>query len=107
MVSAMKIADTNSQPAFRVRLNRSGRRTFSRDYKLEIIEECTATGASVSAVSLSHRINGNQVRKWIDQHRAGRRSSSNDRPAILPVTLATTVRPAGRPSTAPKVCTTG
>src|SRR4051812_12098268 len=85
MVSAMKIADTNSAPPVRVRVNRTGRRTFSREYKLEIIEECSAPGASVAAIALSHRINANQVRKWIVQHRAGK---LNPTASMLPVTIA-------------------
>jgi transposase len=85
MVSAMKIADTNSAPPVRVRVNRTGRRTFLREYKLEIIQECSAPGASVAAVALSHRINANQVRKWMVQHRAGK---LNARASMLPVTIA-------------------
>src|SRR5690348_10561589 len=85
MVSAMKIADTNSTPAVRVRVNRTGRRTFSREYKLEIIQECSAPGASVAAIALSHRINANQVRKWIVQHRAGK---LNRTAPMLPVMIA-------------------
>ena len=107
MVSAMKIADTNSEPAFRVRVNRSGRRTFSPEYKLEIIAECTVPGASVAAIALSHRINANQVRKWIVQHRAGRLATSNDAPVLLPVTLAAPAPPAARSSAASKVCPAG
>ena len=84
----MKIADTKPDTPFRVRVNRSGRRTFSREYKLEIIEECSVPGVSVAAVALAHRINANQVRKWIVQHRAGRlwppRSIA---PALLPVSV--------------------
>jgi transposase-like protein len=72
IVSAMKIADTKPVTPFRVRVNRSGRRTFSREYKLEIIQECSIPGASVAANALAHRINANQVRKWVVQHRAGR-----------------------------------
>ena len=85
MVSAMKIADTNSGAPIRVRVNRSGRRTFSREYKLEIIQECSAPGASVAAIALSHRINANQVRKWIVQQRAGKLNATA---SILPVTIA-------------------
>jgi len=107
MVSAMKIADTNSQPAFRVRVNRSGRRTFSPEYKLEIIDECSVPGASVAAIALSHRINANQVRKWIVQHRAGRLARSNDTPAMLPVALAAPALSAAPSSAVPKVCTAG
>jgi transposase len=68
----MKIADPKSDAPFRVRVNRTGRRTFSPEYKLEIVEECSAAGVSVAAVALAHRINANQVRKWIVQHREGR-----------------------------------
>lgn len=93
MVSAMKIADTNSSAPFRVRVNRTGRRTFSREYKLEIVQECSAPGASVAAVALSHRINANQVRKWIVQHRAGRLwTLPPATSALLPVSLEPTVR---------------
>jgi transposase len=103
MVSAMKIADTKPEAPFRVRVNRTGRRTFSREYKLEIIEECSAPGASVAAVALSHGINANQVRKWIVQHRAGRLGAkSNGTPTMLPITLGTTAPwPAARAERAP------
>ncbi len=85
MMSAMKIADTNAGAPVRVRVNRTGRRTFSREYKLEIIQECSAPGASVAAIALSHRINANQVRKWIVQQRGGK---LNRTPPMLPVTIA-------------------
>jgi transposase-like protein len=99
MASTMTIVDTKSDASFRVRVNRSGRRTFSRDYKLEIVEECLVPGASVAAIALSHRINANQVRKWIVQHRAGRLCAKHNggAPTMLPVTLQATSRPA--PST--------
>jgi transposase len=91
MVSAMKIADTNSGTPFRVRVNRSGRRTFSREYKLEIIQECSVPGVSVAAVALAHRINANQVRKWVVQHRAGRLwPPMSIAPALLPVSVEST-----------------
>jgi transposase len=88
MVSTMKIVDTKSGPAgtpFRVRVNRTGRRTYSPEYKLEIVEECRAPGVSVAAVGLTHRINANLVRRWIVQHRAGRLIRT---PMMLPVTLS-------------------
>lgn len=84
----MKIVDTNSQPPgapFRVRVNRTGRRTYSREYKLEVVQECSVPGVSVAGVALSHRINANLVRRWIVQHRSGRLSPM---PAMLPVTLS-------------------
>jgi transposase len=88
MMSAMKIAGTNSETPFRVRVNRTGRRTFSREYKLEIIQECSTPGVSVAAIALAHRINANQVRKWIVQHRGGCLDpSAAATPALLPVNV--------------------
>ena len=89
MVSTMKIVDTNSGtpqgPRFRVRVNRTGRRTYSREYKLEIVKECSAPDVSVAGVALAHRINANLVRRWIVQHRSGRLFPI---PTMLPVTLS-------------------
>jgi transposase len=94
MVSAMKIADIKSEAPFRVRVNRSGRRTFSREYKLEIVQECSVPGASVAGVALAHRVNANQVRKWIVQHRARRLCpNAGVPPVLLPVTLERASRP--------------
>jgi transposase len=76
-------------------VNRTGRRTFSRKYKLEIIQECSAPGVSVAGVALAHRINANQVRKWIMQHRAGRVFPNAGMPtALLPVSVGSTAQPA-------------
>jgi transposase len=89
MVSTMKIVDTNSGTPpgapFRVRVNRTGRRTYSRQYKLEIVQECSAPDVSVAAVALAHRINANLVRRWIVQHRSGRLFPIA---TMLPVTLS-------------------
>ncbi len=98
MVSTMKIVDTKSAPpgaAFRVRVNRTGRRTYAPEYKFEIAEECSVPGASVAAVALSHRINANLVRRWIVQHRSGRlvRTPAST-PTMLPVTLSAPSAPA-------------
>ncbi len=67
MVSTMKIVDTKSGSSFRVRVNRTGRRTYSPEYKLEIVDECSVPGVSVAAVALAHRMNANLVRRWIVQ----------------------------------------
>lgn len=87
MVSTMKMVDTKSSAPFRVRVNPTGRRTYSREYKLEVVEECNAPGVSVAAVALSHRINANLVRRWIVRDRKGqlvRKPSAT----LLPVALS-------------------
>jgi transposase len=77
-------ADSTS---FRVRTNRTGRRTYSRDYKLEVAEQCIAPGASLASVALSHGINANVVRKWVVQHRAGRLATKLKKQMMLPVSV--------------------
>lgn len=88
-MSTIKIVDTKLTGSFRVRVNRTGRRTYSPEYKLEIVEECSVPGVSVAAVALAHRMNANLVRRWMVQHRKGclvRTPSAT--PTLLPVTLS-------------------
>ena len=104
MVSTMKIVDTNSGTPpgtrFRVRVNRTGRRTYSREYKLEIVQECSAPDVSVAGVALAHRINANLVRRWIVQHRSGRLFPI---PTMLPVTLSAPSAPCAATDAKPAV----
>jgi len=93
----MKIADINSETPLGVRVNRTGRRTFSREYKIEVIQECSVPGASVAAIAMAHRINANQVRKWILQRPAGRLCSTATATAA-PALLAVNVENTGRPT---------
>jgi len=81
----MKIVDTKSGPPSGVRVNRTGRRTYSREYKLGIVEACAIPGTSVAAIAMSHHINANLVRRWIVQNRSGRLVQM---PMLLPVTLS-------------------
>ena len=97
MVSTMKMVDTKSGGPIRVRVNRTGRRTYSREYKREIVEECEVPGASVAAVALSHRLNANLVRRWIVGHRKGRLVGEQSA-TLLPVTLSA---PSARTDVAP------
>ncbi len=56
----MKIVDTNSGAPvtpLRVRVNRTGRRTYSREYKLEIVQQCSRRNVSVAGVALAHGLN--------------------------------------------------
>jgi len=89
--------DTKSGSSFRVRVNRTGRRTYSPEYKLEIVEECSVPGISVAAVALTHRMNANLVRRWIVQHRNGRLvRGSTTTATLLPVSLSSALAPLAR-----------
>src|SRR5207302_5307309 len=71
-----------------VRVNRTGRRTFTLKYKLAVVKQCSEPGVSVAAIALAHRINANLLRRWIVRHhRALIDSDAKRQPAMLPVTI--------------------
>jgi transposase len=93
MVSTMKMVDTKNGAsrggaASGVRVNRTGRRSYTLDYKLDVVGRCREPGVSVAAVALAHGINANLVRRWIVRHQGALTgSASKSRATILPVTI--------------------
>jgi len=93
MVSTMKIVDTKNGTSRRelasgVRVNRTGRRTYTRDYKLEVVRRCRGPGVSVAAVALAHGLNANLVRRWIVGHQGTLLDPAPKLQAtLLPVTI--------------------
>ena len=59
------------------------RRTYSKQFKAEVVEQCLMPGASVSAIALSHGINANVIRKWLPPGPAPMARA----PVLLPVTI--------------------
>jgi len=57
------------------------RRTFTKQFKADLVAQAGSSTVSVSQWAIDHRINTNQLRKWIAD--AKRQSL----PAILPVSL--------------------
>jgi len=62
------------------------RRTYSKQFKAEVAEQCLMPGASVSAIALSHGINANVIRKWLPPGPAPVPVARA--PVLLPVTIA-------------------
>ncbi len=81
----MKIADAKISGAIAApAAKRMRRRTYPRQFKREVVAQCLAPGASVSAIALSHGINANVIRKWLPQ-RDSRVAAATA--AMLPVTI--------------------
>jgi transposase len=81
----MKIADAKISGALAApAAKRMTRRTYSRQFKREVVAQCLAPGASVSAIALSQGINANVIRKWLPQ-RDSRHATATA--AMLPVTI--------------------
>ena len=75
-----------------VRVNRTGRRTYSSEYKQAVVRECRRPGVSVSAIALAHGINANLLRKWLRQPPITLpKVSGKSAPVLLPVTIDATM----------------
>jgi len=66
------------------------RRSYSDEFKAQVMAECEERGASVAKVAMSHGINDNVVHRWRQLAREGRRPVAAPRSEFVPVTLATT-----------------
>jgi transposase len=62
----------------------SARRSYSKSFKILVIQGCAQPGASIASVALSHSINANLVHKWI---RLQWQTSVAVQPAFIPLAL--------------------
>lgn len=71
-----------------VRVNRTGRRTYTEAYKHDVVKQCSVPGVSVAAIALARGINANLVRRWMvrEQRRASVAVALPER-VMLPVTV--------------------
>ncbi|MFC6478886.1 transposase [Pseudomonas asuensis] len=60
------------------------RRSYSKSFKAQVIQECAQPGASIASVALNHRLNANLVHKWI---RVQMQNSMALQPAFIPVPM--------------------
>ncbi|EPM72636.1 hypothetical protein A584_04250 [Pseudomonas syringae pv. theae ICMP 3923] len=40
-------------------------RSYSKPFKIQVIQECAQPGASIASIALHHNLNANLVHKWI------------------------------------------
>ena len=68
MASTMKMVDAIVKQESGAKSRSTGvrsRRTYSKQFKAEVVAQCMAPGASVSAIALNHGINANVIRIWL------------------------------------------
>ncbi|AXQ51072.1 IS66 family insertion sequence hypothetical protein (plasmid) [Stenotrophomonas rhizophila] len=58
------------------------RRSYSKSFKAQVIQECAQPGASIASIALSHNLNANLVHKWI---RLEAQKSTALQPAFIPL----------------------
>ena len=67
------------------------RRLYSPELKLQVVQTCAHSGASIAGVALQHSINTNIVHRWIREHSQG--TVVIQPQAFVPVTLSTEPEP--------------
>lgn len=66
------------------------RRSYSKAFKTQVVQECSLPGNSVASVALRHGINTNVVHRW--RRLAACQPSTETLPAFLPVTLESSMQ---------------
>jgi len=66
------------------------RRSYSDEFKAQVMAECEEPGASVAKVAMSHGINDSVVHRWRQLAREGRRPVAAPRNEFVPLALTTT-----------------
>ena len=69
------------------------RRSYSKSFKAQVVQECAQPGASIASVAQKHSLNANLVHKWI-------RVLTNKTMALQPAFIPLPVPPAGATSQA-------
>jgi transposase-like protein len=60
------------------------RRSYSKSFKAQVIQECAQPGTSIASIALSHSLNANLVHKWI---RVQAQRSAALQPAFIPLPM--------------------
>ncbi|QMV73208.1 transposase [Comamonas piscis] len=82
------------------------RRTYTPQFKSELLTACKQPGASIAALALQHGMNANVLHRWLKDHRQGSPLLSDEvpAPAFIPIDLTASLpvlASKGEPSTPP------
>lgn len=73
--------------------SRRTHRTYSREFKAELVAACQQPGASIAALAISHGMNANVLHRWLKEHaHSGCHQVNGPRTHVAPV--ATSPAPA-------------
>ncbi|KPB12007.1 transposase [Pseudomonas savastanoi pv. retacarpa] len=75
------------------------RRSYSKSFKPQVIQECAQPGASIASIALSHSLNANLVHKWIQLHT---QQNTALQPAFIPLPMQ--LAGANSQSASPNIC---
>jgi len=88
----MDQSDLDFLPLRAINVGANGKRSFDKGDKRRLVEACLQPGASVAGMAIKAGVNANQLRRWIEQHKAERKGADgtmdvieNASPAFVPV----------------------
>ena len=73
-------------------VQRPTRRSYSKQFKAEVVQQCRQPGAFVASIALGHGINANIVHRWIRQHSPAV-PAVQSAPAFVPVMIDAPAEP--------------
>jgi transposase len=84
----------------------SGRRSFTEEFRQQVVAETQARGASISSVALRHKLNANVVHKW-RRRILGATTVVTASPALLPIEVTATTNARAHPIIEARDCSSG
>jgi transposase len=76
-----------------VPLGRRRRRSYSREFKAQVVAACQGPGVSIAAIALHHQLNANLLRRWVDQAEAKAAARADGHALAVPATPAAAFMP--------------
>jgi transposase-like protein len=67
---------------------RRRRRSYSREFKAQVVAACQGPGVSIAAIALHHQLNANLLRRWVDKAEAKAAGRSEGHALAVPTTPA-------------------
>ncbi|MFJ2385820.1 IS66-like element accessory protein TnpA [Pseudomonas koreensis] len=75
------------------------RRSYSKSFKAQVIQECAQPGASIASIAISHSLNANLAHKWI---RVQTQKNTALQPAFIPLPIQ--LAGANSDAVSPNIC---
>ncbi|WP_018311587.1 transposase [Cupriavidus sp. UYPR2.512] len=69
----MDQSDLDFLPLRAINVGANGKRSFDKGDKRRLVEACLQPGVSVAGMAIKAGVNANQLRRWIEQHKAEQR----------------------------------
>ncbi|CAN7776873.1 transposase [Cupriavidus necator] len=78
----MDQSDLDFLPLRAINVGANGKRSFDKGDKRRLVEACLQPGVSVAGMAIKAGVNANQLRRWIEQHKAEQKDADGTMDAI-------------------------